>query len=162
MNSPKIGERWGYLVITGTVRRNRTYHIVKCDCGNTKEVLYQHLKKGKTKSCGCKSTEMKVKYSTKHGLHKSRIYQTYHDMKDRCSNPKNSHYHRYGGRGIVICDEWLEDFMNFYNWGMSNGYKDSLTIERVNNDGNYCPENCTWITNSEQQKNKTHRGGKRK
>ncbi|PGF00854.1 hypothetical protein [Bacillus toyonensis] len=155
MKSTKIGEKWGYLTITGTTRRDRTYHVVRCDCGNIKEVLYQHLKKGKTKSCGCKSNEMKV--NIKHGGWKTRIYQTHSDMKQRCLNPNNPRYHRYGGRGIVICEEWMS-FESFRDWAYSNGYSDDLTIERINNDGNYEPDNCKWATMEEQLKNRTFRG----
>lgn len=120
-----------------------------CECGNIIEVLGCNLVKGTTKSCGCIRKEVTGKLKYKHGLHETRLYQTWENMKSRCYNKKNSHYNRYGGRGITICDEWLEDFTNFYNWAMESGYKDNLTIDRIDNDGNYCPENCQWITFSE-------------
>jgi hypothetical protein len=137
--------------------KKRKYYLVECSCGNEKWILAQNVKNGRTKSCGCISTELKVKATTKHGMHKTRIYQTYHDMKDRCLNSNNPRYHRYGGRGIIICERWLSSFENFYEWAVSNGYSDTLTIERVNNDGNYCPENCKWATMEEQLKNRTTR-----
>lgn len=161
-----IGERFGYLVVTDVVRKTkgtkpRTYFVVRCDCGKTKEILAHNVKKN-IKSCGCKSNEMKA--HVKHGGWKTRIYQTYTDMKQRCLNPNNSRFHRYGGRGIIICEEWINSFETFREWAYNNGYEEHLTIERVNNDGNYEPNNCKWATMEEQLKNRdtSNMGGKRK
>lgn len=88
--------------------------------------------------------------NNKHGLCKTRLYSIYMNMKTRCYNKNNSHYKYYGKRGIKVCNEWLHDFQAFYDWSMSNGYNDNLTIDRINVDGNYEPDNCRWITQHDQ------------
>lgn len=90
----------------------------------------------------------------KHGKYNTRLYRIWSRMKTRCYNKKYEHFKHYGGRGIKVCDEWLNDFMSFYDWSMSNGYKDNLTIDRIDVNGNYEPSNCRWLTNEEQQNNK--------
>ena len=91
------------------------------------------------------------KYS--HGKSYTRIYKRYYDIKTRCYNPKYKKFENYGGRGIKVCDEWLNDFQVFYDWSIANGYKDGLEIERIENDGDYTPDNCKWATRSDQMKN---------
>lgn len=137
----------------GTTRR---WCLAKCPyCGKIGKHRTQALKT--KKSCGCKSTELKTQASTKHGCANDRLYQTWADMKTRCLCENNPRYHKYGGRGITVCEEWL-DFPAFKTWAESNGYTDELTIDRVDNDGNYCPENCEWVTIQEnlRRRNKSN------
>lgn len=151
------GQRFGRLVAlrkTGyyvwPCGRNSNIWLCKCDCGNEKKVTTSNLTSGHTRSCGCLKTEI---HST-HKLTHHKLYNVYKGIKGRCYNTNNDRFDDYGGRGIKVCDEWLEDFMNFYNWAINNGYQDGLTIDRIEVDGNYEPSNCRWITNREQQSNK--------
>lgn len=142
----------------------KTYWLCECDCGNKKDVCASELKNGHTISCGCFHKEMVGNLNRKHGLANKcgRIYDVWKSIKYRCNNPNNKSYKNYGGRGIRVCDEWQNDFMSFYNWAISSGYKEEklpnglnlLTIDRINNDGNYEPSNCRWVTNAENAKNK--------
>jgi hypothetical protein len=138
----------------GTTRR---WCLAKCSyCGEVSKHRTQSLKN--KKSCGCASSELKSIASTKHGGHKDRLYHTWTDMKTRCNNPKNKRYHRYGGRGIKVCDEWLS-FEPFKEWALSNGYTDEMTIDRIDNDGNYEPNNCEWVTIQENLRRRNRSNG---
>lgn len=131
-------------------KRYKYYWNCQCDCGNIVEVEYCNLFNGKQVSCGCYKKEQLSKKRTIHGLSKHRLMGIYRDMKKRCKfNP------HYNGRGIIVCEEWEQSFKSFYSWAIDNGYQDDLTIERINVNDNYCPENCTWITLSQQAKNTT-------
>lgn len=132
----------------GTKRRK---FLCQCECGNQKLVQLGHLKTGHTVSCGCFHKETFNNY--KHGLRSHRINVIWRGIRQRCLNTNNSRYKDYGGRGISMCNEWLEDFMSFYNWAISNGYSDQLSIDRIDVNGNYEPSNCRWATASEQNKN---------
>ena len=121
-----------------------------CECGE--EVIVRRNGLGRdTISCGCYNREK----STKHGAYKTRLYSIWSGIKDRCYNPICNGYKYYGGRGIDVCDEWREDFIAFRDWALANGYQDELTIDRIDVNGNYCPENCRWVTVKEQNRNKT-------
>lgn len=154
------GQKFGRaLVVSKAESKNgRRYWNCVCDCGNKFKTLAYHLTSGRTKSCGCYRHEREIEANTKHGKRSTRIYRIHHTMKGRCYDKNNPKYKNYGARGIYICDEWLGEngFINFYNWSMANGYKNDLTIERIDVNKNYCPENCTWIPMGEQAKNKTN------
>jgi hypothetical protein len=120
-----------------------------------KEVDQMELRKGSIKSCGCLQRERGKTMLTKHGLWKKneRLYSIWANMKSRCLDTKDVAYDRYGGRGIKICNEWF-DINIFYQWAISHGYQKTLQIDRIDNDGNYCPENCRWITVKQQARNR--------
>jgi hypothetical protein len=149
-----IGEKFGRLSPIKYIGNSKW--LCECDCGNEVVVLTACLRNGNTKSCGCYNREKVIENSYKHGQSKSRINHIYRDMKDRCYNSKKQNYKYYGGRGIIICDEWLdkkEGFLDFYNWSLENGYNDKLSIDRKNVNGNYTPDNCRWVTFDDQMKN---------
>ena len=150
------GQRFGRLVVQERdfSYKKAAYWICLCDCGNHATVQSCHLRSGATQSCGCLNKENVRERKTVHGGSYSRLYRTWSSMKGRCYNPNDPNYKDYGGRGITICDEWRDSFEAFRDWALTNGYRDDLTIERLNVNGNYEPSNCTWLTNKEQQNNK--------
>ena len=130
-----------------------------CECGNKKVILGSHLRSGKIKSCGCYQKEFLEKCRTKHGYRHTRLYGIWAGIKRRCYNPHEKTYEYYGGRGIRICDEWLNDFEKFNEWAFANGYDENAkrgdcTIDRINVDGDYEPTNCRWVDMNIQAKNK--------
>lgn len=146
------GKKFGRLTVIGfnRIQKGSYRWACECECGNVVSVPYSRLMRGETKSCGCILRELK----TKHGKSNTRLYTAWENMKTRCYNPNDDFYADYGGRGIKVCDEWLDDFTSFYKWSMENGYKSHLTIDRIDNNGDYSPDNCRWVDLKTQGRNK--------
>lgn len=165
-----IGQRFGRLLVLERVENIISKNgkvIVQykciCDCGNETFVRYSSLVNKRTTSCGCLHKEQLGNMRRKHGFsHKERLYSVWLDIKDRCYNKNNNHYESYGGRGIKMCDIWLNDYGEFRSWCIGNGYRqeirksgrNNLTIDRIDVNGDYEPSNCRWITNKENCLNK--------
>ena len=150
------GQRFGRLVVIERVendRYGRTRWRCGCDCGNKTIVSSGDLVNGETKSCGCLRERLRSERSTKHGGSKTRLYRIWQNMKTRCYNPKSKYFARYGGRGVIVCDEWCQSFFAFREWALSHGYAEDLTIDRINNNEGYRPDNCRWVTQKKQVRN---------
>lgn len=131
------------LKVVGRSKAGKLMWLCKCECGKTSVVASCSLVQGQTKSCGCGRYGNNKKYGSVPSR-KQRLYNIWIGIKDRCLNPNNENYFRYGGRGIGICQEWLKDYMTFHDWAIENGYEQGLTIDRINVDGDYNPDNCRW------------------
>lgn len=152
-----IGKRFGRLIVEklAFIKNKNTYWVCKCDCGNYKTVYRGGLTSGDIISCGCYREEYKHEFGKKHNMSKTKLYQRWSAMIQRCNNPKNDRYINYGGRGIKVCEEWM-DSSNFIKWALDNGYRDDLSLERKNVNGNYEPNNCEFIPLKQQYENKTN------
>jgi hypothetical protein len=146
--------RWTVIKRAENDKRGQAQWTCVCECGNTSIVAGKDLRQNKSRSCGCLQREIVTIVKRTHGKSSTRLHRIWSAMRARCHN-KNSHeYFRYGGRGISVCEEWRNSFEAFYDWSMRNGYADNLSIDRINNDGNYEPSNCRWATNRVQASNK--------
>lgn len=157
-----IGKKFGRLVVVGKADdyKNEKYSkscwICKCICGKETIVRGNSLISGKTKSCGCLKSEANSIVHRKHGMSETRLNNILYGMKQRCYNRNSQRYSDYGGRGITVCPEWLGEhgLENFAKWALENGYADNLSIDRIDNDKGYSPDNCKWSTSKEQANNK--------
>ena len=156
------GQQFGRLMVIERAKssdyENASYAnwVCKCDCGNMSVHASRHLRSGRVRSCGCLAKELTAKRSQTHGGRHTRLYEIWTGMKKRCYNSGNQAYSKYGGRGIMMCDAWKNDFESFQDWALSSGYSDELSIDRIDNDGNYEPSNCRWATRKIQSVNRSN------
>lgn len=155
-----IGVRFGrftVIAVAGLDKHNNRLVTCKCNCGTIRDVTLSTLRSGASRSCGCLRVDLFMKRTITHGLHKRNgLYVTWCSMINRCENPKNERYKNYGARGITVCEEWRNGYKVFYKWAIGAGYSKGLSIERIDNDKGYSPENCKWIPRGEQSFNKSN------
>ena len=160
-----IGKKFGKLIVIDRAKNSedgRRRWKCKCECGNITILQTNALRRGNTKSCGClRKMKNEKNPNYKHGKRNTKLYYIWQGMKQRCYDTKSVKYHNYGKRGIKVCDEWKNDFMSFYNWALKNGFcefknRKEQTLDRINNNGNYEPNNCRWVTQSENCRNRNN------
>ena len=145
------GQKFNRLTVLEELDGNKV--LCRCECGNEIISGRGNVRSGHTKSCGCYKEEVSKITSFKHGMSRSPVFRSWAHMMERCTNKNCADYKNYGGRGIAVCDEW-QDSTIFIEWAFSHGYKEGLTIDRINVDGDYTPNNCRWVTRSDQNKNR--------
>lgn len=161
--SDLIGKRFGRLVVLefshreiGPTGKGYSFWKTRCDCGKEKLTSRNCLTTGQALSCGCYAHDQRTTHDmSSKGRKPHRLWRVWSGIKRRCYAPEAAFYHRYGGRGITMCELWRNDFLSFYSWAVANGWKDGLHIDRINNDGNYCPENCRFVTPKENVRNRS-------
>lgn len=148
-----IGKKQNLLTVIDIIvpQNGRKKLLCKCDCGNYTEILPYQFTSENIKSCGC--LKHRTPYNATHKLSQTPLYHIWETMRLRCHNPNNKKYYSYGARGIYVCEEWRNNFLSFQEWALSNGYKKGLSIDRIDNNKGYYPDNCRWATIKEQQRN---------
>ena len=152
------GKKFGRLTVMSRAKNSKggkARWLCRCECGNECIVHSSSLKSGNTKSCGCIRREVSHDKAVTHGMSKTPLFAVWWAMLSRCNNPNNHSYKNYGARGIKVCDEWLNP-SKFFDWAAENGYSSGLTIERIDVNKGYGPDNCKWIPKDEQARNKTN------
>ena len=151
----EVGDKINRLTLIERIGK-RKYFVCECECGNILRVEQHRLLSGQTKSCGCYSRDLLKKNRTVHGKRNHRLYSIWGSMKSRCYYKNKDNYKYYGGKGIEVCEEWKNDFQEFYEWAMKNGYKEGLSIDRIDNSKNYKPSNCKFSNQTEQVRNRSN------